>query len=288
MSSIVSRVPNKSVEDLCPADLDDTVALDENLTQYDEERLESLGAYAGAMSKPITESHSLGTGCFGIIKNLSVSNIHSSDDDKMKQFLSKDFSLFYGNKSKMMSAKGNKNAAVRTQDASALSPKSDCDTRVEKANLSPRLTLTSVSSNEPDDEVSIRRFNDYSLDRAESSTSRNKDDSGHMSLLEEAESLLSMTAADLNTNEGEKVTSEALTEPDMMALCDENEDKETAELLKLAPVAPSSDPQEELDGEDTGIDLDDIPDLSLDRTEEETITAVGQTSKRGIRQSFFV
>lgn len=92
-SSIVSRVPNKSVEDLFH---DDCVSCRSPLTPHppvtlsasDGDNLESLGAYGGTAAK----QH---VAMFGAIKDLSVSNIHANDDDKTKDFLSKDLIAFY-------------------------------------------------------------------------------------------------------------------------------------------------------------------------------------------------
>ncbi|XP_029650318.1 ankyrin repeat and IBR domain-containing protein 1 isoform X2 [Octopus sinensis] len=57
------------------------------------EELEQLGAYAGAQTKPLPVSPPSTNSCFGIIKDLSVTNILATDEDKTNSFLNKDFSF---------------------------------------------------------------------------------------------------------------------------------------------------------------------------------------------------
>ena len=152
-STIVSRVPNKSVEDLYHADCSGcqlaqglspvtqskqshTGSNLTNVSNLEESSLESLGAYGGSdepsrssnvsqfhggesddpdlgqmvdsiriegkmlqrmlntdtIDQPFQDILPVGATGFGVIKDISVSNIHVEDDDKTKDFLKKDFS----------------------------------------------------------------------------------------------------------------------------------------------------------------------------------------------------
>ncbi|XP_041374912.1 ankyrin repeat and IBR domain-containing protein 1-like isoform X2 [Gigantopelta aegis] len=91
-STLVPRVPNKSVEDLyC---VDTTI---HPVACSCDKCIESLGAYAGASAAAQSEKETstLENNTFGVIKDLSVSNIHAFEDDKTRDFLSKDFASLF-------------------------------------------------------------------------------------------------------------------------------------------------------------------------------------------------
>ena len=146
-STIVSRVPNKSVEDLyhadcvgCPSGASGLSPLphgglgtshssiDQDSFDFESETLESLGAYGGKLESaenqstfssesdkdlddvrvegkilqkllntdkidiPYQEILPSGASGFGVIKDISFSNLHVGDSDKTKDFASKDLS----------------------------------------------------------------------------------------------------------------------------------------------------------------------------------------------------
>ena len=146
-STVVSRVPNKSVEDLyhadcvgCPSGASGLSPLppsglgtshssiDQDSVDYESETLESLGAYGGKVESaenqstfssesdkdlddvrvegkilkkllntdkidiPYQEILPSGASGFGVIKDISFSNLHVGDSDKTKEFASKDLS----------------------------------------------------------------------------------------------------------------------------------------------------------------------------------------------------
>ena len=88
-STLVPRVPNKSVEDLYCVES----AIHPGSCSCDK-CVESLGAYAGAAESE-RESSAVENSTFGVIKDLSVSNIHAFEDDKTRDFLAKDFASLF-------------------------------------------------------------------------------------------------------------------------------------------------------------------------------------------------
>ena len=103
-SSIVTRVPNKSVEDLAlevPAErvhTHDTLGacgglLDKKGLGHDFHISSNQNQAKEDGSNGIEQMHVANT--FGLIKDISVTNILSSDRDKTKDFEKKDFSQFY-------------------------------------------------------------------------------------------------------------------------------------------------------------------------------------------------
>ncbi|XP_046380179.1 ankyrin repeat and IBR domain-containing protein 1-like isoform X2 [Haliotis rufescens] len=93
-STLVPRVPNKSVEDLYRGD-GTWLTSPHTPTCACDKCVESLGAYAAPDNPRGFSLLSLESNTFGAIKDLSVSNIHATDDDKTKDFLSKDFAALF-------------------------------------------------------------------------------------------------------------------------------------------------------------------------------------------------
>ncbi|KAK6165782.1 hypothetical protein SNE40_022633 [Patella caerulea] len=93
MSTIVQKVPNKSVEDLYCNDTTTNSVHPQSCTC--EKCLEQLGACARVEGEETRNSWAGSSNTFGIIKDLSVSNIHSDDGDKMVHFTSKDFAAIF-------------------------------------------------------------------------------------------------------------------------------------------------------------------------------------------------
>ena len=101
-STIVTRVPNKSVEDLAH----EAAKAERNSSQ---ETLGACGGHQDSANQERARSHDQSAGegdgsnldpdhvpnTFGLIKDISVNNICASDLDKMKDFDKKDFSQIY-------------------------------------------------------------------------------------------------------------------------------------------------------------------------------------------------
>ncbi|KAL5005870.1 hypothetical protein ScPMuIL_017028 [Solemya velum] len=209
-SSIVSRVPNKSVEDLFHDDCmgcrsPQTPHPPVTLSASDGDNLESLGAYGGTATKHV--------GMFGAIKDLSVSNIHANDDDKTKDFLSKDLIAFYRPKEKswpkLLAANTPcEEEAIDHVLVSPFSDKSWTDTAgelwedVEETATPDPVPLASEKTPDPvlsATEETLQIISDVSEDAASPATTNNIEivdttRAENISLLEMTENLLQMTS----------------------------------------------------------------------------------------------
>ncbi|XP_059164030.1 ankyrin repeat and IBR domain-containing protein 1-like [Physella acuta] len=99
-STIVPRVPNKSVEDLFllgqPAKpAHPGLEVSSSSSHLDLPVTVESGASACAVDSPDPTHGLFGSSMFGAIKDISVSNIHSNESDKTEDFLSKDLAALF-------------------------------------------------------------------------------------------------------------------------------------------------------------------------------------------------
>ncbi|GAB1610546.1 ankyrin repeat and IBR domain-containing protein 1-like isoform X2 [Argonauta hians] len=177
----------------CSMSLHSDIATDE---------LEQLGAYAGAQTKPLPVSPPSTNSCFGIIKDLSVTNILANDEDKTNSFLNKDFS--FGIKKNDMGSK------YRDMSMSRSTSKSFDNSSELSLDLSTNTKRVEMTYDCSDGESEMSKGRSNFFDKAK--TTVKHFDSDCVSLLEISQNLLHMTESLFEDITPESPSSSSITD----------------------------------------------------------------------------